>query len=160
MILAEERAKLTGWTVDLVATDLSAEILVRAGSATYSQFEVDRGMAPEMLAKYFRQDGENWSLKPEIRAMVRFARFNLLDDPAPLGAFDVVFCRNVLIYFDQDTKRQVLERIRGQMPGDGYLILGGAETVLGLTDAFAPAPGGRGLYVAAGGAATPVRAFG
>jgi chemotaxis protein methyltransferase CheR len=146
MILAEESARLAGWRVDIVATDLSTEILDRARAGVYSHFEVQRGLPIQYLAKYFGGEGDRWQIVPEIRRTIDFRTFNLLDDPASLGPFDVVFCRNVLIYFEAPTKTRVLDRIARLMPADGYLVLGGAETVLGVTDRFAPLPGQRGLY--------------
>jgi chemotaxis protein methyltransferase CheR len=97
--------------------------------------------------KFFSQTGETWQIAPEIRAMVQFRLLNLLKDFSALGTFDMVFCRNVLIYFDQDTKINVLNRIAKQLPEDGYLALGAAETVVGLTDALKPMAERRGLYV-------------
>jgi len=102
-----------------------------------------------LLVKYFSKSGDAWEIVPELRGMVQFRTLNLLNDFSPLGQFDVVFCRNVLIYFDQPTKVGVLERIARQMPRDGYLMLGAAETVVGLTDCFVPVPEKRGLYMAA-----------
>ena len=118
----------------------------KAKSGIYSQFEVQRGLPITMLIKYFSQVGEMWQIAPEIRAMVKFQPFNLLNDFSPLGTFDVVFCRNVLIYFDQETKIDVLNRIDKVMERDGFLALGGAETVVGLTRAFKPVADRRGLY--------------
>ena len=146
MILKEKAVELSGWNVEIVATDLSNEILKKAIAGEYSQFEVQRGLPVTLLVKYFTQEGERWQIKPEIRDMVRFRAFNLLDEPTVLGHFDVVFCRNVLIYFDQPTKSQVLERIAKLLANDGFLFLGGAETVLGLTDKFQMIPGKRGIY--------------
>jgi len=146
MILKEEEAKLAGWKVDIIATDISHEALARARSGIYSQFEVQRGLPIQLLIKYFTQDGDRWQIVPELRAMVQFREFNLLDDFGPLGRFDVVFCRNVLIYFDQATKASILERISRIMAPDGLLYLGGAETVLGVTDRFVPLPAHRGIY--------------
>ena len=103
------------------------------------------------LVKYFKQVGEKWRLDANIRSMVKFKEFNLLDDTAVLGQFDIVFCRNVLIYFDQQTKSEVLSRISSVMPSDGVLYLGGAETVLGITDKFVPITGHRGMYAISGG---------
>ena len=99
-----------------------------------------------MLVKYFTQDGDKWKIDPAIRSMVTYRQFNLLDDPGILGKFDIVMCRNVLIYFDQDTKGEVLARVSNIMAHDGFLYLGGAETVLGITDIFQPVIGQRGLY--------------
>ncbi len=146
MILKEEAAKLAGWNIEIVATDLSTEILDKAKAGLYSQFEVQRGLPITLLMKYFAQEGEKWQISEEIRKMVSYKPFNLLESPTQLGTFDVVFCRNVLIYFDQETKSKVLARIAGIMPADGFLYLGGAETVLGISDAFEVVPGQRGIY--------------
>ncbi len=146
MILKEEAAKLAGWTYDIVGTDLSSEILTKAREGKYSQFEVQRGLPIQMLVKYFSQQGEHWFIKPELRDMVEFRELNLLDSLKPLGTFDVVFCRNVLIYFDAPTKTGVLDEISGMMPDDGTLFLGGAETVVGITTKFKPVQGQRGIY--------------
>jgi chemotaxis protein methyltransferase CheR len=153
MILNEEKAKLAGWTVDILATDLSTEILAKAQAGAYSQFEVQRGLPIQLMIKYFKQNGDRWQLDPLIRNMVKFRPFNLLDDLGSLGSFDVVFCRNVLIYFDQPTKTQILERMAKLLSAaNGYLYLGGAETVVGLTTRFAPMPEHRGLYQVSTGA--------
>ena len=146
MILAEEKANLPGWSIEIIATDLSTEILEKAQAGVYSQFEVQRGLPIQLLVKYFKQQGDRWQIDPAIRGMVKFRCLNLLDDFTPMGTFDVVFCRNVLIYFDQATKASVLLRIRQVMPEDGFLYLGGAETVLGITDRFKPIDGQRGVY--------------
>ena len=138
---------LAGWKVEIVATDISHEVLAKAQAGIYNQFEVQRGLPIQSLVKFFAQVGEAWQIAPEIRGMVQFRPLNLLNDFSSLGTFDVVFCRNVLIYFDQDTKIGVLNRIARQMPPDGYLTLGAAETVVGLTTAFKPMPDRRGLYV-------------
>ena len=147
MIIKSFGAKLAGFRFDILATDLSADVLARAKAGIYSQFEVQRGLPIQLLVKYFAQVGETWQIAPEIRAMVQFRPLNLLNDFSPLGAFDLVFCRNVLIYFEQDTKIAVLNRLVRQMPDDGFLSLGAAETVVGLTDAFKPMVDRRGLYV-------------
>ena len=140
-------AALAGWKVEILATDISNEVLAKAKAGVYNQFEVQRGLPIQSLVKFFSQVGEAWQIAPEIRGMVLFRPLNLLNDFSSLGSFDLVFCRNVLIYFDQDTKISVLNRIARQMPSDGYLVLGAAETVVGLTDAFKPMPDKRGLYV-------------
>lgn len=150
MILKEEAAKLGGWKFEIVGTDISQEALSRARDGIYTQFEVQRGLPIQLLVKYFKQDGDKWQVAPEIRAMVQYREFNLLEDMGALGRFDVVFCRNVLIYFDQATKSSILERISRALSGDGLLYLGGAETVLGVTDRFEPLAGHRGIYAVAG----------
>ena len=153
MILSESAAQLNGWKIEIVGTDLSTEILNRAKEGMYSQFEVQRGLPITMLVKNFAQIGDRWQINAKIRGMVQYKEFNLLQDPMPLGRFDVVFCRNVLIYFDQPTKAKILEKISRMMPSDGILYLGGAETVLGVTEKFAPMPQQRGIYVHAAHAA-------
>ncbi|HZL39257.1 MAG TPA: protein-glutamate O-methyltransferase CheR [Pseudolabrys sp.] len=146
---------LAGWRIEIIATDLSGECLDKAKAGIYSQFEVQRGLPIQLLVKFFSQVGDAWQIAPEIRAMVKFQPVNLLNDFSALGTFDLVFCRNVLIYFDQDTKIVVLNRIARQMPSDGFLVLGAAETVVGLTDAFKPMNDKRGLYVPNTPAAKP-----
>jgi chemotaxis protein methyltransferase CheR len=138
---------LAGWRIEIVATDLSLEVLDKAKAGIYSQFEVQRGLPIQQLVKFFSQVGEAWQIAEEIRAMVKFRPLNLLNDFSSLGTFDLVFCRNVLIYFDQETKIGVLNRMARQIPPDGFLILGAAETVVGLTSAFKPMADTRGLYV-------------
>jgi chemotaxis protein methyltransferase CheR len=138
---------LAGWRVEIVATDISTDVLAKAKAGIYNQFEVQRGLPIQQLVKFFIQVGEAWQIAPEIRAMVSFRPLNLLNDFSSLGTFDLVFCRNVLIYFDQETKIGVLNRLARQMPSDGFLVLGAAETVIGLTDAFKPMADRRGLYV-------------
>ena len=154
MILNEEKAKLTGWQIEIVATDLSTEILDKAQAGAYSQFEVQRGLPIQLMIKYFKQQGDRWLIDSAIRAMVKFRGLNLLDDFTPIGQFDVIFCRNVLIYFDQPTKTMVLERMARLVPMDGYLFLGGAETVIGITDKFQSMPEQRGIYCPAVPAST------
>jgi chemotaxis protein methyltransferase CheR len=145
--LKEMGKELKGWRVEIVASDLSNEVLEKARSGIYSQFEVQRGLPVLMLIKYFTQVGEMWQIAPEIRGMVRYLPLNLLHDFDHLGRFDVVFCRNVLIYFDQATKIDVLQRIADVTEPGGYLVLGGAETVVGLTERFRPVADKRGLYM-------------
>ncbi|HEU5275470.1 MAG TPA: protein-glutamate O-methyltransferase CheR [Xanthobacteraceae bacterium] len=147
MLLKEMGAPLAGWRTEIVATDLSNEVLEKARAGLYSQFEVQRGLPIQLLMKYFTQSGDTWQISPEIRAMVQFRPLNLLSDFNQLGTFDVVFCRNVLIYFDQPTKIGVLERLARITEPDGYLVLGAAETVVGLTECFKPLADRRGLYV-------------
>ncbi len=146
-ILMKERPDMIGWNVDMVGTDLSNDILAQAKGGLYSQFEVQRGLPIQLLVKYFTQDGDKWRIKDEIRNSITYKQLNLLDSYAAMGKFDAIFCRNVLIYFDEATKADILKRLAAQLEPDGYLFLGGAETVLGITDAFVPLPGARGLYV-------------
>jgi chemotaxis protein methyltransferase CheR len=147
MILKDKEAQLKGWRFEIIATDLSEDILAQARKATYSQFEVQRGLPIQYLMKYFTQVGETWQLKDEIKSMVKFSTFNLLDEMTRMGQFDIIFCRNVLIYFDEKTKGGILGKMEKQLEKDGFLLLGGAETVLGITDKFVPMPDKRGLYI-------------
>jgi chemotaxis protein methyltransferase CheR len=142
----KEFAALAGWRIEIVATDLSQEVLEKSRAGIYSQFEVQRGLPIQLLVKYFMQTGELWQLNADIRAMVQHRQLNLLQDFAQLGTFDVIFCRNVLIYFDQDTKVGVFDRLSRMLEPDGVLLLGAAESVVGISDAFRPYPDRRGLY--------------
>jgi len=144
--LKEFGAALSGWRVEIVATDLSQGVLEKARSGIFSQFEVQRGLPIQLLVKHFSQIGDMWQINPGIRAMVQYRQLNLLQDFSHLGMFDVIFCRNVLIYFDQATKIGIFRQLSKMMPGDGFLVLGAAETVVGLTDVFKPCPDHRGLY--------------
>ncbi|MEO5372792.1 MAG: protein-glutamate O-methyltransferase [Alphaproteobacteria bacterium] len=146
ILLKEQAARLAGWKLEIVGTDISREILEKARAGVYSQFEVQRGLPIQFLVKYFKKRDEVWQIDPAIRAMVQFKEWNLLGDLRQLGQFDVVFCRNVLIYFDQPTKTSVLDSISRLMTEDGVLYLGGAETVLGISERFKPIPGQRGVY--------------
>ena len=146
MCLKEMGAALAGWRVEILATDLSQEVLEKSKAGIYSQFEVQRGLPIQMLVKYFKQTGEFWQINADIRAMVQHRQLNLLHDFSQLGVFDVIFCRNVLIYFDQDTKINIFNRLAKAIEPDGFLVLGAAETVVGLTDVFKPYPDRRGLY--------------
>ncbi len=159
-MVVKEMAALSGWRVEIVATDLSQEVLEKSKAGIYSQFEVQRGLPIQMLVKYFKQNGDTWQLNPDIRAMVQHRQFNLLQDLSPLGKFDVIFCRNVLIYFDQPTKASIFERMSKLLEPDGALALGAAESVVGITDAFKPYPDRRGMYCPNSSRATASRPAG
>lgn len=147
MTLKELSDSLAGWRIEILATDLAGSVLQKAQDGIYSQFEVQRGLPIQFLIKYFSKVGDMWQIAPELRAMVRFRQLNLLADFSSLGVFDLIFCRNVLIYFDQDTKTDVLNRLGRLAAADGYLVLGAAETVVGLTECFRTLPELRGVYV-------------
>jgi chemotaxis protein methyltransferase CheR len=146
MCLKEFGPALSGWRIEIVATDLSLEVLDKSKAGIYSQFEVQRGLPIQMLVKYFKQTGELWQINADIRGMVQHRQFNLLHDLSVLGKFDIIFCRNVLIYFDQETKARTFERLSRMLESDGTLMLGAAETVVGISDAFRPCTDRRGLY--------------
>lgn len=153
MILNEEKHRMPGWNTAILGTDISDTVLTKAKQGHYIQFEVQRGLPVNYLLKYFKQSGDTWQIAAELRSMVQFRKLNLLDSLASIGQSDIVFCRNVLIYFDQKTKADVLNRIARTMAPDGYLVLGAAESVVGLTTAFEPVREKRGLYRVAGAAA-------
>ncbi|MBR0875393.1 protein-glutamate O-methyltransferase CheR [Bradyrhizobium tropiciagri] len=146
MLVKEMTALFTGWRIEIVATDLSQAVLEKARAGLFSQFEVQRGLPIQMLVKYFAQQGELWQLNADIRGMVQHRQLNLLQDFAHLGTFDVIFCRNVLIYFDQPTKAAIFGKLARVLEPDGVLALGAAESVVGITSVFRPYPDRRGLY--------------
>lgn len=153
--------RLGGRTTDIVATDISGEVLERVRTGLYTQFEVQRGLPIKLMMKYFRQIDDSWEIDAGIRSIVKFDLLNLLDDFSGLGTFDIVFCRNVLIYFYEPTKRDVLARIARRMKPGGFLVLGAAETIMGLTSDFRMVPDRKGLCILGGGgtpASAPARA--
>jgi chemotaxis protein methyltransferase CheR len=147
MVAEAMGSRMGGCKLEILGTDISERCLEKAKAGFYTQFEVQRGLPVQMLVKHFKKDGDAWRIDEKLKAGVRFRPMNLLDDFRGLGRFDIIFCRNVLIYFDTPTKKQVLERMSSQVEGPGYLLLGAAETVLGVTDTFKPVQGQRGLYV-------------
>lgn len=157
MILKERQAELGGRRVEIVATDISDRVLNTARQGIYSQFEVQRGLPVTKLVRFFKQVEDKWQIADEIKSMISYRNFNLLESMASLGKFDVVLCRNVLIYFDTKTKAKVLEGIANQMENDGFLFLGGAETVLGVTDTFSSIKDVRGLYAKSGAHGTQAK---
>jgi chemotaxis protein methyltransferase CheR len=154
MILDEALAKLPGWKTEILGTDISDNALTQARNAKYNQFEIQRGLPIQMTMKYFTQDGQSWGLKDIIRNMVRFEAFNLLDRMDRFGTFDIIFCRNVLIYFDEETKKKVLQNLVKRLAPDGFLFLGGSETVIGLCPELKIQQGCPGLYTVQSSSAT------
>ena len=146
MLVSEMGPVLAGRMVEIVGTDIAREPLARAGRGLYSQFEVQRGLPARLLVKYFTKEEGGWQINRKLRDMVRFREWNLLSDLSGLGRFDVVFCRNVLIYFDQPTKARTLDAIARQLAPDGVVYLGGAETVLGLNSGLSPIATGHGIF--------------
>lgn len=136
MLLQDWLTARPGWQARITATDISEDVLVKARAGRYSQLEVNRGMPAAMLVRHFDRVGTEWQVKEPLRRMVDYRQMNLAVPFPPVAQYDVVFCRNVLIYFDTMTKKAILERIRRVLKPDGYLFLGGAETTLNLDDAF------------------------
>jgi chemotaxis protein methyltransferase CheR len=149
MLLDEMKLRAEGWTVDVIATDISTEMIERAERGLYSHFEVQRGLPVRRLVENFTQEGPNWRISEPLRRMVTFRQFNLLDSFGWLDDVDVVFCRNVLMYFDNKTKAGVLDRAAEVLAPDGYLLLGPVETAQGLSSEFEAVDGAPGVYVKA-----------
>jgi chemotaxis protein methyltransferase CheR len=146
MLMLEELGRHPGWSFDILATDMSEPILKRAREAIYTDFETARGLSPERRTRWMTREGEGWRVAPSVRERVSFQRHNLLEGPGMLGRFDVIFCRNVLIYFDQARKAWTLDRLAGCLELGGALVLGSAETVVGLKAPFRPRAGLRGVF--------------
>ena len=146
MLLDEMSRDFLGWRVDLVASDISQSALAIARAGAYSQFEVQRGLATPLLLRHFRQGAGAWTINEHLRAAVEFRRANLLADFSEFGRFDVILCRNALMYMDVTRRRDILARIARQLAPDGFLILGATETIVGLSDDFVAEPGYAGLF--------------
>jgi chemotaxis protein methyltransferase CheR len=138
-----------GWTIDLIATDFSSEMIARAEEGLYTHYEVQRGLAIRRLVAHFNQEGGSWRVHENLRRMVTFRTFNLLDSFGWLDDLDVVFCRNVLLYFDQKTKASVLEKIADALLPDGVLVLGQTETPHAPANPFVPVDGAPHFYTQA-----------
>jgi chemotaxis protein methyltransferase CheR len=136
LLFREHFPELAGWKISLLASDLSQQVLERAREGRYSQIEVNRGLPAALLVKYFEQHGTDWQLKPALRGMVDFQEINLAQAWPALPRMDLVLIRNVMIYFDVDTKKTILARLARVLRPDGYLLLGGAETTFNLSDCY------------------------
>ncbi len=145
MMIADRPDRWRGWTIDIVGTDLSASAIEQARAGRYSQFEIQRGLPVTQMLRRFEQDGETWQASDDLRKAVRFRIHNLLDPP-PMGQFDVVLCRNVLLYFSPAVRSLVFGRLAGAIAPDGLLMLGAGETVMGQTDQFVSDYECRGFY--------------
>ncbi len=148
MGFAEDKRRWQGWTIEILGTDISSATIEQARSGLYSQFEVQRGLAVLQMMRWFEEvEGKNWRISPEIRRMVRFQQHNLLESPPAVGRFDIILCRNVLLYFSPATSRTVFERLAEASAPDACLMLGAGETVIGQSEAFVPDQDSRGLYI-------------
>jgi chemotaxis protein methyltransferase CheR len=146
MLIAENRLKWEGWTVDILGTDVSGKIVELACKGRYSHFEVQRGLSVAQMLRYFEETPSGWVVKDDLQSMVRYQKHNLLDVPPAPGQFDLILCRNVLLYFDVATRRRAFDRLALSLAPDGVMMLGAGETVVGHTEKFVPLPGNQGLY--------------
>ena len=146
MIFAEQSALWDGWQIDILGTDVSTKAIAAAKRACYTQFEIQRGIGIAQMLDFFSETDEGWQASDRIRQLTRFQQRNLLEMPPSPGQFDLVLCRNVLLYFDPETRRRAFDRLADCVTRDGWLMLGAGETVVGQTDRFEPAPGNATLY--------------
>ncbi len=159
MVLAEQEARWAGWTFDLVGTDVSESVVELARKGIFTQFQIQRGLGVAQMLKWFHEVPEGWQADDRLRRMMRFEVHNLLDAPPTAARFDLVLCRNVLLYFEGPTRGRAFERLEGALAPDGWLMLGAGETVIGQTERFVPAPGMSGLYTPAATAVVPQSPF-
>lgn len=146
MLFAEQPARWAGWQIDIVGTDISGKAIETARGGIYTQFEIQRGISVAQMLNFFSETAGGWQASTKIRSLIRFQQHNILD-AAPLpGHFDLILCRNVLLYFDLATRQRVFDRISGTLAPDGWLMLGAGETVVGQTGKFEPAACGSALY--------------
>jgi len=142
MLFAEQAERWQGWTIDILGTDVSHRAIAAARSGVYSQFEVQRGLGVSQMLRHFEETPRGWQVRDEVRRMVRFAQANLLAPHHPGRIpFDLVLCRNVLLYFNQQTRAHTFARLADALAHDGFLMLGAGETVVGQTERFVPAAG-------------------
>ena len=146
MLFAEEPAKWAGWTIDVLGTDVSTSCIDRARHGIYSQFEVQRGLGINQTIKWFEECADGWRAVEPLRKPVRFQVHNILEQAPHPGGFDIVLCRNVLLYLSPDKKALAFERIAAALAEDGWLMLGAGETVIGQTSKFGADVNARGLY--------------
>jgi chemotaxis protein methyltransferase CheR len=138
MLFAEQAARWQGWTIDILGTDVSHRAINAARSGMYSQFEVQRGLGVTQMLRHFDETPRGWQIHDDVRAVVRFRQHNLLGPHPGRTPFDLVLCRNVLLYFDSDTRSEAFARLASAVMPDGFLMLGAGETVIGQTDRFVP----------------------
>ncbi|MDJ0641816.1 MAG: protein-glutamate O-methyltransferase CheR [Erythrobacter sp.] len=146
MIFAEQSERWDGWSIDILGTDVSHGAIEAARGGLYSQFEVQRGLGVAQMLKHFDETGRGWQIREKTRSFARFRQHNVLDEPPTRQTFDLILCRNVLLYFAQTTRQQAFSRLRHALADDGFLMLGAGETVVGQTRDFAPSDGRASLY--------------
>lgn len=160
MLLAEEQAKWAGWTIDILGTDVSSAVVDRARGGIYTQFEVQRGLGINQTIRWFEECEGGWRVVEPLRRPVRFQVHNILEQPPHPGGFDIVLCRNVLLYLTEEKRRLAFDRLASGLADDGWLMLGAGETVIGQTDKFGADIEARGLYRKIGGVAAVEKRIG
>lgn len=146
---AEQTRRWDGWSIDILGTDISGQVIQAARSGHYSQFEVQRGLSVQQMLTHFDETASGWQMRSATRSVVRFERHNVLDPPPGKQPFDLILCRNLLLYFDGRTRRRAFARLREALAPDGFLMLGAGETVVGQTELFAPSAGLASIYAPA-----------
>ena len=146
MLFAENPDKWRGWTIDVLGSDVSAGVVDRARSGTYTQFEVQRGLGINQMIRWFEECDDGWRAVEPLRKVVRFQVHNLMESPPHPGDFDIVLCRNVLLYLTPEKRRIAFDRLASALAPDGWLMLGAGETVIGQTERFGADVEARGLY--------------
>lgn len=147
MAILEQQQKYPDWRFEIFATDISTNAIEKAIIGTYSQFEVQRGLPIQHLIKYMHKEDQKWTINDEVKKLIKFQYFNLLENPLLLGKFDIIFCRNVLIYFDIDIKQKILSYFSQSLRPDGFLILGGSESTFGISDFYTHKENTKNVYV-------------
>lgn len=150
MMFAEQPLKWQGWTIDILGTDVSSACVARARAGTYTQFEVQRGLGVTQMIRWFTETDDGWRAADQLRRTVRFDQHNILERPPHPGRFDVILCRNVLLYLNTDKRRLAFDQLASALAPDGALMLGAGETVIGQTERFAADREIRGFYRLAG----------
>jgi len=158
MLFAEQRARWRVWTIDILGTDVAPSVIAAAREGNYSQFQIQRGLGVSQMVSFFEETRTGWRAGDAIRGMVRFSAHNLLDTAPEPGRFDLILCRNVLLYFDRPTRARAFERLATALAPDGRLMLGAGETTAGQTEVLVPEKGATGFHRLA--AAVPARALG
>lgn len=146
MIVLEQKTRWAGWKVEITGTDISHSAIATARAITYSQFEIQRGLPVAQMLSHFTETPMGWEANEDLRSLVRFRVHNLLDPMPAIGSFDLILCRNVLLYFDSETRRRAFARLMECLHPDGWVMLGAGETIVGHTDQLSLVKGGIGLY--------------
>ena len=146
MLFLEQFARWRDWTIDIIGTDVARSVVAGAREGSFSQFQIQRGLGVAQMVRFFEETRTGWRASEALRQMVRFETHNLLDQPPEPGRFDLILCRNVLLYFDRATRERAFVRLASALAPDGLVMLGAGETTVGQTDALVPEKGGTGFH--------------